>query len=266
MAFDISIFEIDQEKGMVNLTKIAKYFNKEVSNWLKSKSTKEFLTEFAIENSDLPFGGITINKGNNGEEQGTFAVREIALELARWISPKFAVWANKQLDTLLQTGKVELKVSPTPEPLTLDQLLALNSKVILSLQAKVETLEATNKTLAPKANFVDDTFALNNTSLTPVNLVAKEIGCGVLELYKLLRKQKIWFYSLNQFGKSENNVAAKYIKNGYFVIKTIASRGGDFYDKIFATAKGKLLCYNLIKATEHNLENQFEQNVFGALI
>ena len=61
-AFDISIFEIDQEKGMVNLTKIAAHFNKEVSNWLKSKATKEFLREFALENPDLPNGGIGIDR------------------------------------------------------------------------------------------------------------------------------------------------------------------------------------------------------------
>ena len=39
--FDISIFEIDKQKNLVNITKIAKYFNKRVNDWRQLPSTKD---------------------------------------------------------------------------------------------------------------------------------------------------------------------------------------------------------------------------------
>lgn len=122
-------------------------------------------------------------------------------------------------------------------------LLELDGKDLI-IKSKDETIAQ----LAPKADFVDRTMAIGNSGLTAMNIVAKEIDTPVNALYKLLRESKVWFYCLNQFGVSTNNVISKYIDKGYFVIKQIWSKNQNcYFDKIFATPKGKLLCYRLAK-------------------
>ncbi|MGL5964722.1 MAG: KilA-N domain-containing protein [Fusobacteriaceae bacterium] len=119
--FDLSILEIVD--GKVNLTKICQHFGKRLDHWTKSQNTQRFLQAFKV---ITPNGGITINKGNNGQEQGSFAHPRIALKLAEWISVDFEIWANDKLYTLINTGKAELF---TPK---------FASERILELEAQVE--------------------------------------------------------------------------------------------------------------------------------
>jgi hypothetical protein len=49
--------------------------------------------------------------------QGTWVHRRVAIDLARWWSPRFAVRVNGWVDELLVTGKVEL-AQPTLQPYT----------------------------------------------------------------------------------------------------------------------------------------------------
>lgn len=50
-SFDVSVFEI--QDGKVNLTKICQSFGKDVNNWLRLKSTKEFFIAFEEQNQAL---------------------------------------------------------------------------------------------------------------------------------------------------------------------------------------------------------------------
>src|SRR5574343_1525865 len=100
--FDISIFEIDKEKGLVNLTKIAKYFGKELRAWKQNPGTQKFLTTFCRKNPESE-NMIVVNGGNSGN--GTWASRKLALKLAQWISPEFEVFCIQKLDELFQTVK-----------------------------------------------------------------------------------------------------------------------------------------------------------------
>jgi uncharacterized FlgJ-related protein len=47
--FDVSIFEIKDQ--MVNLTKLAKRQGKDINNWLRLKSTREFLIACELQSS-----------------------------------------------------------------------------------------------------------------------------------------------------------------------------------------------------------------------
>lgn len=42
----------------------------------------------------------------------------IALEVARWISPKFGVWCNQHIRTLMETGKTEIVAKEPKDPQT----------------------------------------------------------------------------------------------------------------------------------------------------
>ena len=103
---DMSIFEVDKEKGMVNLTKIAKACDVRLDVWLKANKTQDFIS--AMDEAFTPNGVngkcITVIQGGESSEQGTWGSRELALDFAMWISPRFKVWCIKVLNQILKTG------------------------------------------------------------------------------------------------------------------------------------------------------------------
>jgi len=52
---------------------------------------------------------IHIIQAGDAKNQGSYVHRLIAVDLARWICPRFAVQISKWIDELMTTGKVELK-------------------------------------------------------------------------------------------------------------------------------------------------------------
>ena len=115
VTLDQSIFMIDDEKGMVNLTAIAKACGRRVSKWLELPSTKEYIKVY----SEVRKSGIEVIKrvkGGNLDnlQQGTWAPVEVAYKFAMWISPAFEVWVTMVLKELFETGKVELKQPEEP--------------------------------------------------------------------------------------------------------------------------------------------------------
>jgi hypothetical protein len=123
---------------MVNATQMAKSFNKRVPEWTRLQSTIEFLDElwtirkggyfvvqkmhYEIEqtndeglnhilkrfDSDIHL----IVTTNGGKIQGTWMHEDVALEFARWLSPKFAIWCNDRIKELLTTGSVKMSDHP----------------------------------------------------------------------------------------------------------------------------------------------------------
>lgn len=117
------------ENVMVNATEMAKPFKKKATDWLKTSSVKEFLVSMTemknINSSDL----VRVTYGNNG---GTWMQEDVALEFARWLSPKFAIWCNDRIKELMKYGF-------TATPQTLEQILADPDLIIgLATQLKEE--------------------------------------------------------------------------------------------------------------------------------
>ena len=92
------------EKGyMINATQMAKPFGKLVGDWLRLKATIEFTNALSID-MQIPISAlIQVVKGGN-RRQGTWMHEDVALEFARWLSPKFAIWCNNRIKELLLTG------------------------------------------------------------------------------------------------------------------------------------------------------------------
>lgn len=135
MKKDISAFEV--KDGLVNLTKMCQHSgtNKQVKDWLRLKATASFVDAYAEEHKCSSEDVIKVIKGGNGE-QGTWSNRLVALELARWISPAFGLFANSKLDELFRTGHVSL--SGNTNTVSVSQLLQMNVNVIGQLQAQLE--------------------------------------------------------------------------------------------------------------------------------
>lgn len=94
---------------MVNATLLCKAGGKEFREYNRNKQTKDYLqvlkSDVGIPTSQL----IICKKGNSSKyDQGTWVHRKVAIHLAQWISPSFAVQVTNWLDELLITGQVTL--------------------------------------------------------------------------------------------------------------------------------------------------------------
>ena len=92
-----SIGNYEVPKGYVNLTEMCKTNpKKKLSDYLSLASTKEYILE--LENDmGIPASSLIIEVEGYGHVQGTWGHTEIAIDLARWVSTPFRVWANRVL-------------------------------------------------------------------------------------------------------------------------------------------------------------------------
>ncbi len=75
---------------MVSATQMAKPFGKLVGDWLRLKSTEEFVNALSSD-MQIPISAlIKVVKGGN-TEQGTWMHEDVALEFARWLSCSYRI-------------------------------------------------------------------------------------------------------------------------------------------------------------------------------
>lgn len=194
---DIQIFNyngngVTFRKGdsvMVNATEMAKPFGKLVGDWLRLKSTNEFLNALSVD-MQIPISEIIqVVKGGTGE-QGTWLHEDAAIEFARWLSPTFAIWCNKRIKELMQVGF-------TATPATLEEMIA-NPDLVIAYATQLKQLRAENAALeltneeqrreiaeaAPKVEYHDK--VLSSDGYLTVNMIAATIGITDRRLNRLL--------------------------------------------------------------------------------
>lgn len=114
--------------GYLNATEIAQSFGKVAKDYLKTERTQEYiaaLIEFLsdgnkiLSQSDL----VIIKKGNSKNfTQGTWLHPKLAIDFARWLNPKFAVWCDMQIEKILHSNSASPKTQTAlPDCLTLEQ-------------------------------------------------------------------------------------------------------------------------------------------------
>lgn len=91
---------------MVNATEMAKPFDKQPIDWLKTNAASEFINTYSkLKNFSLADLQQVIRGGNH---PGTWFHEDIALEFARWLSPKFAIWCNDRIKELFMYGSTTM--------------------------------------------------------------------------------------------------------------------------------------------------------------
>ncbi|MBW4457578.1 MAG: KilA-N domain-containing protein [Nostoc indistinguendum CM1-VF10] len=83
-------------KGYVNATQMARANRKLLSDYIRLKSTKDYLQPLGND-MGIPISSLIIEIEGYGKEQGTWVHPEIAIDLARWVSVSFRIWANRTL-------------------------------------------------------------------------------------------------------------------------------------------------------------------------
>lgn len=90
-------------KGYCNLTQLCKANGKRLDNYFRLKSTQTFIEgTSAVTSLSSERLIIVIQGGDYKDVQGTWGHINIAINLAQWISPKFAAWASQTLRLILQ--------------------------------------------------------------------------------------------------------------------------------------------------------------------
>lgn len=110
-----------REDGFVCLTDMAKAVNKQVSDWMRLKSTNAYLE--ALSNSrGIPLDflvDINESEGQNNE-RGTWADRRVCIRFAQWCSAEFAVQVDLWVEEIMTKGYVDIR-NLTPSQLLLAQ-------------------------------------------------------------------------------------------------------------------------------------------------
>ena len=100
--------------GYWNATAMCRANGKLWSNYWQNQSTQEFVEELA-RSLGIPRDRLvrTVMTGPN-DTRGTWVHRRLAMHLAQWCSPRFAVLVAGWIEELLTQGRVELRPAPAP--------------------------------------------------------------------------------------------------------------------------------------------------------
>lgn len=144
---------------MVNATQMAKKFGKKVNDWLKTQQTKDFLDALTVARkiATADFQPITIVQGGTPANQGTWMHEDVAIEFARWLSPKFAIWCNDRIKELARTGVTT--VAATPAARDDDEVIAHAMQVLQKRleqkDSRISLLEGQVRKLVPLAEYLN---------------------------------------------------------------------------------------------------------------
>lgn len=101
-----------RDDAFLNATAIAKQYGKRVGDYLRNDRTQEYIEALAENLSRTR--KITLNKKqlvavkNGGTNNGTWLHPKLAIDFARWLDPKFAVWCDEQIEQLLSGSQPKL--------------------------------------------------------------------------------------------------------------------------------------------------------------
>lgn len=95
-----------REDGYINATQAAKQFGKDIREFLKLDSTKEYMK--ALEK----MMGIPLNiqkQATRGRNGTTYLHPKLGIRLGGWLDVRFAVWCDLMIDNILQ-GNIQTSV------------------------------------------------------------------------------------------------------------------------------------------------------------
>ena len=97
--------------GYLNATSIAAKFGKRASDYLRSQSTKDYIEAITRKRVMNENQLVTVKKGGNVQESGTWLHNKLAIDFARWLNPDFAVWCDEQIEVILHPPLIANRLS-----------------------------------------------------------------------------------------------------------------------------------------------------------
>lgn len=91
---------------MANATLMAKAFGKLPADYLRKKSTKDYIVALERRYGKSHNGMTAARQGGN--DQGTWFHERLVMDFSRWLSADFAVWCDEKIAELIRTGTATL--------------------------------------------------------------------------------------------------------------------------------------------------------------
>ncbi len=98
--------------GYLDATAMCQATSKQFKHYLENQSTTKFLDALSLK-VEIPT--VKLIESKQGRYGGSWVHPKVAINLAQWCSPQFAVLVSKWVFELLTTGRVEL-AQPAPQP------------------------------------------------------------------------------------------------------------------------------------------------------
>lgn len=232
---EISFF--NNGNAWVNATQMASIFNKRPVDWLQNQNTSEFIEELAkVRNSTL---GNLVKVQKGGNNPGTWMHEDVALEFARWLSPKFAIWTNDKIKELMRDGVATISNDDD----VLAQAMKILNRRLEDNQRKLELAKQTIKEQAPKVQYCNKVLeSVNNWTTTTI---AAELGMSAKALNQRLKE-----FGVQRYADKHWVLNAKYNKQGYTESRTYSyqNSNGEEVTNISTcwTEKGRMFIHNII--------------------
>ena len=100
-----------RDDGYFNMTKAAKHFGKDLSHFVRSPATLEFIEVLEEMNREMRGSLTQAKRGYHTHPSvGTWAHPKLAIFFARWLDVRFAVWCDAMIEDILK-GNAEALVS-----------------------------------------------------------------------------------------------------------------------------------------------------------
>lgn len=195
-------FATSEKEGiMVNATDMAKPFGKRVQHYLSTEQSRLFL-EALSQSRNIGFEKlVAVIKGGNAP--GTWMHEDVALEFARWLNPRFAIWCNDRIKELMKHGFTATTAALEQMMNNPDFIIGMASKLKEERRQKElaqNQLYFANNTIkesAPKVKYHDEVLQSANTYTA--TQIAKELGMSGQALNRLLLQKSIQFKQSGQW-------------------------------------------------------------------
>jgi phage antirepressor YoqD-like protein len=177
--YDITFFK--GENLMINATEMAKVFNRRVNDFLRLKATEDYIDVVSTD-TGIPATALIQTIRGGGSEQGTWMHEDVAIEFARWLSPRFGKWCNDKIKELMTTGYTKLDSISRKD---LAKMLFEAEETKERVAAMAELQQKQLQEAAPKVKYYESVLQSQSTYNT--NQIAKELGMSAVTLNKKLR-------------------------------------------------------------------------------
>lgn len=153
-----------RDDGFISLTQMCQANGKRLDKWKKAKATTDYIE--ALQGNYPQMGVVETTEGLNG---GTWGHPSLAINLARWISPAFAVWCDAHIFNLMESGSTSLDIDPLAE---------MKLKIEL---AKIERDKAKHEAIKAKAEETTASLRHYVTTSLPAPIADRILGVTTIK-------------------------------------------------------------------------------------
>ena len=93
---------IFNDAGWINATELAAKHGKRVDAWLKTQDTNDYIAALCEMIYTTVWWYVKTSKATLANGGGTWLHPKLAVAFARWLDPRFAIWCDTQIDSLIR--------------------------------------------------------------------------------------------------------------------------------------------------------------------